>query len=138
VERPNGDEAGQHGLGYDGLNKVPGGSTMSTPVVIVEGTVKADGTLEVQEKINLPAGKVQVTLVPMPELPKDDPFWQGMQAIWEGQKARGHVPRSAEEVEDERRASRDEMEDEIQEAIRLQEECRKARGESQEQAESGE
>ena len=60
---------------------------MSTPVVIVEGTVRADGTLEVQEKVNLPAGKVQVTLVSVPELPKDDPFWQRMQAIWSGQKS---------------------------------------------------
>jgi hypothetical protein len=106
---------------------------MGTPVVIVEGTVKADGTLEVSEKINLPAGKVQVTLVPLAELPEDDPFWQRMEAIWADQRARGHVPRSAEEVEAERRAFRDEMEDEIQEAIRLQEECRKAREESQEQ-----
>jgi hypothetical protein len=50
-----------------------------------------------------------------------------MQKIWAGQRARGHVPRSIEEVESERRAIREEMEGEIQEAIRLQEECRRAR-----------
>ena len=84
---------------------------MSTQVVVVEGTVTADGTLEVQEKVNLPAGKVQVTLVPMPELPGDDPFWQLMQNIWQGQRARGHIPRSALEVEAEREAMRQEWDE---------------------------
>jgi hypothetical protein len=96
---------------------------MDAPVVTVEGIVKPDGTVEVPGKVDLPAGKVQVTLVPMPESPRDDPFWQRMQKIWEGQKARGHVPRSVEDVE----SLRQESEDEIQEAIRLQEECRRAR-----------
>lgn len=100
---------------------------MSTPVVTVEGIVKPDGTLEVTEKVNLPAGKVRVTLVPLSELPHDDPFWQHMERIWAGQRARGHIPRGVEEVESERQAFRQEMEDEIQEAIRLQQECRRAR-----------
>jgi hypothetical protein len=100
---------------------------MSTPVVTVVGIIKPDGTLEVAEKVNLPAGKVQVTLVPLSELPRDDPFWQRMEQIWAAQKARGHVPRDIDEVESERRALRQEMEDEIQDAIRLQEECRRAR-----------
>ena len=64
---------------------------MSTPIVTVEGIVKPDGTVEIPEKVNLPAGKVQVTLVPLPDLPQDDPFWQRMQKIWEGQRgARTH------------------------------------------------
>jgi hypothetical protein len=100
---------------------------MSTPVVIVEGIVRSDGTLEVREKVNLPAGKVQVTLVPMPELPQDDPFWQRMQRIWEGQKARGHIPRGAEEVEAERRAMREEWEERMAEISRIQEEAEKVR-----------
>ena len=66
---------------------------MRTPIV-VEGTVKAAGTLEVQEKLNLPAGQVQVTLVPIAEPPTDDPFWHRMQAIWTGQKTRGYIPRT--------------------------------------------
>ena len=39
---------------------------MSTPVVTVEGIVKPDGTVEIAEKVDLPPGKVQVTLVPLP------------------------------------------------------------------------
>lgn len=94
-------------------------------MVVTEGLVKGDGTLEVSAKLNLPPGRVQVTVIPVLELPKDDPFWQMMQRIWDGQKARGHVPPSAEEVEAERRALREESEQEIQEALRLQEEGRR-------------
>ncbi len=111
---------------------------MDTPVVTVEGIVKPDGTLEVADKVNLPAGRVQVTLVPLPEQPRDDPFWQRMQQIWAGQRARGHAPRGVEEVEAGRQALRQEMEDEIQEAIRLQEECRRARERADSAGESGE
>lgn len=100
---------------------------MSIPVVIVEGTVSADGTVEVSEKVNLPAGKVQVTLVPLPELPENDPFWQLMRGIWAGQKARGHVPRSAEDVERELRAVRDDWDERMAEITRIQEEAERLR-----------
>ena len=46
------------------------GSPMRTPVVIVEGIVKPDGTLEVAEKVNLSAGKMEVTLFPLSEPPR--------------------------------------------------------------------
>jgi hypothetical protein len=55
------------------------------------------------------------------------PFWQSMQKIWEVQRARGHIPRAVEEVESQRQTFRQEMKDEIQEDMRLQEECRRAR-----------
>ena len=100
---------------------------MNPNTAVVQGTLKDDGTLELDEKPPLAPGRVQVTLVPVSELSPDDPFWQRMQKIWEGQRARGHVPRGVEEVESQRQAFRQEMEDEIQEAIRLQEECRRAR-----------
>lgn len=93
------------------------GSAMSLPVVTVEGIIKPDGTLEIAGKVDLPAGQVQVTLVPLSEPPQDDPFWRRMQAIREGQRARGHAPRDAEGIESGRQALRQEMEDEIQEAM---------------------
>ena len=92
---------------------------MSTQVV-VQGTLKADGSLELDEGLPLPAGRVQVIVQPLVQPPPDDPFWQMMQGIWAGQKARGHVARSAEEVEAARRALRDESEQEIREALRTQ------------------
>ena len=104
---------------------------MSTSIVTVEGIVKPDGTVEVPEKVDLPPGKVQVTLVPLPELPQDDPFWQRMQKIWAGQRARGHVPRSVEEVESERRAIREEWDERMAEINRIQEEADRLRAGSQ-------
>jgi hypothetical protein len=104
---------------------------MSTTVVTVEGVVRPDGTVEVAEKVSLPAGKVQVTLIPWPALPQDDPFWQMMQKIWDGQKARGHVARSELEVDSEREAMRDEWDTRMAEIARIQEEADKLRAGSQ-------
>jgi hypothetical protein len=100
---------------------------MSANPVVVQGVVKPDGTLELEGKVPLPAGKVQVTLQPVPDLPRDDPFWQMMQEIWKGQQARGHVPRSVEEVEEERRCNREEWEERMRGIERIREEARQAR-----------
>jgi hypothetical protein len=104
---------------------------MSLDGVIVQGTVKPDGTLELDERVNLAPGRVQVTMVPVPELPKDDPFWQRMEAIWADQKRRGHVARSVQEVEAERQAVREEWDQRIRRIERIQaeaEELRRRRG----------
>jgi hypothetical protein len=100
---------------------------MSVPAVTLEAVVKPDGTLEVGERIALPPGRVQVTIVPIPELPPNDPFWQRMQPRWTAQRARGHVPRSAREVEEERQAVRDEWEDRMRRIEQIQAEAARAR-----------
>jgi hypothetical protein len=110
---------------------------MSQAAIVVQGTVNADGTLELAEKLNVPAGRVQVVIQPLPD-PSSGSLFQTLEAIWAGQKARGFVPRTVEEVEAERRAFRGEMEEELQEAMRLQEECRQARKEILGPTESGE
>lgn len=89
--------------------------------------VKPDGTLELAEKLTLPPGRVRVTIVPMPELPSDDPFWQRMQALWAAQRARGHVPRSVHEVEEERQTMRDEWEERMRRIEHIQSEATRAR-----------
>jgi hypothetical protein len=100
---------------------------MSMSAVVLEAVVKPDGTLELAEKLALPPGRVQVTIVPMPELPPDDPFWQRMQALWAGQRARGHVPRSVHEVEEERQIMRDEWEERMRRIEQIQSEAARAR-----------
>jgi hypothetical protein len=100
---------------------------MSISEVTVAGVVKPDGSLELEEKLTLPAGRVQVTVVPLPELPADDPFWQRMQAIWANQRARGHVPRSAADVEAERQAAREEWEVRMRRIEQIQVEAAQAR-----------
>jgi hypothetical protein len=78
--------------------------SMSATHVVVEGTLKPDGTLELDSKLNLPPGRVQLIVQPLPELPKDDPFWQMMQRIWAARAAAGLSPRGTEEVETRRRS----------------------------------
>jgi len=100
---------------------------MSATHVVVEGTLKPDGTLELDSKLNLPPGRVQLIVQPLPELPKDDPFWQMMQRIWAARAAAGLSPRGTEEVETRRRALREDVEEEIEKAGRLQEESGRLR-----------
>jgi hypothetical protein len=93
---------------------------MSVSTAIVQGTLKPDGTLELDEKLNLPAGRVQVVVQPLPELPDDDPFWQRMKAVWADQRARGHVPRAREEIDADLAAADAEAEEEMQAVERVQ------------------
>jgi hypothetical protein len=100
---------------------------MSPSEIIVEGTLNVDGTLTLDEKPNLPVGRVQLIIQAMPQLPKEDPFWDRMRAVWAAQKARGHEPCSVEEVEQQRRQLREESA-KRQEAIeQIQEESRRLR-----------
>jgi hypothetical protein len=100
---------------------------MDPSPVEVRGTLQADGTVVLDQKPALPPGRVRVTLQALPYSPADDPFWQGMQAIWDAQKARGHVPRTKEEIDAELRELDKDAEAEMQAAERLYEECRRAR-----------
>jgi hypothetical protein len=100
---------------------------MSVYPLTLEAVVKPDGTLELGEKIALPPGRVQITIVPIPALPQNDPFWQRMQARWAAQRARGHVPRSVQEVEEERQAVRDEWEERMRRIEEIQVEAARAR-----------
>jgi hypothetical protein len=97
---------------------------MSFDQVCIQGTLKPDGTLELDEKPALSPGRVQVILrvEAVPDLPADDPFWQRMQAIWNSQKTTGRAPRTAEEIDADRRQTRDEWEKHQQAIERLQEE----------------
>lgn len=102
---------------------------MSLHEVMIEGTLQPDGTLQLDSKPSLPPGRITVVLrqESEPVLPKDDPFWQRMQSMWDVQKACGYVPRSAAEVEDEQQQLRDEWEAHQTAIERLQEEGRLAR-----------
>ena len=96
---------------------------------VLEGTIQPDGTLVLDRPTKLPAGRVQVTFLALTELPKNDPFWDMMNSIWADQKARGHHPRSSEEIEGERRKTREDWEERQKAIERLQEESRRLREE---------
>ena len=63
--------------------------------------------------IALPSGRVQITIVPIPELLPDDPFWQ--------------LPRNAQEVTEERQTMGDEWEDRMRRIEQIQAEAARAR-----------
>jgi hypothetical protein len=95
---------------------------MSFTEVVVEGTLKPDGTLELDRKPNLAPGRVRVVLrqESTPDLPPGDPFFDMLKGIWTARIAAGLVPRTAEEVEAERRRLRDASAEEVAEAGRFQ------------------
>jgi hypothetical protein len=104
----------------------------------LEGTIQPDGTLILDGPTNLPAGRVQVVVRPTPETRQHDggSLLDTIRAIWADQEARGHVPRTAEEVGAELRALDDDMERELEETARLQEEGRRLREEAERNAAS--
>ncbi len=108
---------------------------MSLSEDVIEGTLKPDGTLELDQKPTLSPGRVTVVLrrdaaVKQPQ-PLGDEFFRMLEAIWAGQRARGHVPPTVEEIEAERQRLRRDGEAEIEAAIRLQEESRRLRHEAE-------
>ena len=101
---------------------------MNAEPTTVLGTLKPNGALELDEKLSLPAGRVRVTVEPITapaEAP--DPFMARLEAMWAAHKARGHTPRTAEEIEAERRAFRDEFEERILRAERIHQEAERMR-----------
>src|SRR5438477_11458686 len=85
-------------------------SSMSVQITL-QGTVKADGSLELDDWVAMPEGRVLVTVRPVVQPDPNDPFWPRMEQIWAGQRARGDVPRTKEEIDAEIESMRDEMEE---------------------------
>jgi hypothetical protein len=102
---------------------------MSHTETVIEGTIEPDGTLVLDEKPNLPAGRVTVVLRQETDMDvtPDDPFWQRMKAMWDAQTARGQVPRSAEEIDRQQSEMRKGWAERQEAVERLQEESRRFR-----------
>ncbi len=66
---------------------------MATNVVEIQGTLQNDGTLILDEKPNLPPGRVRITVQPLLDYTQTD-IWQFFERLRAEQRARGHVPRS--------------------------------------------
>src|SRR5437764_14088349 len=68
---------------------------------VVEGTLKPDGTLELDGKVNLPPGRVRVTVQLVPAAAQED-WWQYLQRSRAELEASGHGFRTREEIDAER------------------------------------
>jgi hypothetical protein len=76
---------------------------MATDQVVVRGTLKPDGSLELDSPPNLPAGPVEVVLrsLSSPARSSED-WWQYMQRARAESEATGGPYRTEEEIEAER------------------------------------
>ena len=97
---------------------------MSAPVVELEGTLRADGTVLLDAKPDLPPGRVRVTVRPV-DAPAD--VMDVLRRIHAEQAASGHVPRSREEIDADIASMRREDEERMRGIERLHDECRRGR-----------
>ncbi len=91
--------------------------------VVVYGVLMPDGRLEVDQPVALPPGEVRVTIEALTPKPKRD-VMEVLEEIWAVRKEMGLQGRSAEQVDADINAMRDEWEDrqrELDSARRVQE-----------------
>ena len=92
---------------------------MSLTETVIEGTLKPDGTLELDQKPSLSPGRVQVTVKPLAApTPKRRGLVDVIDEIRRDQLARGYQGRSAEEMaadEAERKAEEDDYDRRMEE-----------------------
>jgi hypothetical protein len=88
--------------------------------------LREDGTLVLDQKPNLPPGRVKVTVEPVAEYTQTE-IWQFFERLWAAQRARGHVPRSREEIDAELEAARQEDEERMQALERIHQEGERPR-----------
>jgi hypothetical protein len=71
-----------------------------TPLqTVIRGTLKADGTVELDEKPNLPPGRVQVILTHEEPAPNRKGTLEVLQRIRQEQESRGFKGRTKEEID---------------------------------------
>jgi hypothetical protein len=88
---------------------------MSLSEVVIDGTLKSDGTLELDHQPNLAPGRVKVILQPVQAgAPAPRGLADVIDEIRRGQQARGFQGRSAEEIESGLREGEDEYEQKMQ------------------------
>lgn len=102
---------------------------MSLTEITVEGTLKPDGTLELDQKPNLPPGRVTVLLrqESAPAPPKED-WWQYLQRIRAEREASGYPFMNEEEMKEYIEWLREP--DQIDEMLRQADEEQKQQGSS--------
>src|SRR5262249_1254459 len=96
--------------------------------LVMRGTVKPDGTLELEGKTNLPPGRVRVTMSVVPEQPEArEDVLTVLERIRAEREALGMTPRSAEEIDAGINGLRDELEERLSQIEAIQQEAERAR-----------
>jgi hypothetical protein len=100
---------------------------MATNTIEIQGTLHADGTIVLDEKPNLPPGRVQVTVQPVARPGAGaNAVIAVLERIHADQARRGYVPRTAEEIDAYLAEMRDDDE-RCRMIEQIQEECRQHR-----------
>jgi hypothetical protein len=112
---------------YDEVSQHKRRPTMTSTSVELQGTLREDGTLELDNRPELPPGRVKIVLQPVTASKSESKdIIEVLKEIHAGQARRGYIPRSLEEINAEIAESRDEGERErLYEQV--QEECRRER-----------
>jgi hypothetical protein len=101
---------------------------MDASTIKLHGTLKPDGTLELDEKPSLPPGRVQVTLVSeSADAPPKEDTWTVLERIWAERKARGLPGRTREEIDAEVSSLRGEWQEREEKIERIRGEAAKSR-----------
>jgi hypothetical protein len=98
---------------------------MTTNAIELQGTLREDGTLVLDEKPKLPPGRVRVTVQPIPDYQQTD-VWKFFERIKAEREALGIPPRSQQEIDAYLATMRDD-EERCRFLERIQEECRRHR-----------
>ncbi len=95
---------------------------MTPSQVVVEGTLKPDGTLELDGKPGMPPGRVRIILESLSASPQPGgDWWEVLERIWKEQAASGHEARAREEIDAEMSGLRAEWEERLQELEKIHE-----------------
>jgi hypothetical protein len=100
---------------------------MNIQSLVLHGQIRPDGTLQVEEKVNLPPGPVAVTVQTVATTTRK-PTLQVLQEIWATREAQGMVGRTADEIDAEINAMRNEDEQRMQGIESIQEQPSNKRG----------
>lgn len=91
--------------------------------VVVQGTLKPDGTLELSQPVNLPAGEVRVIVQPI-TAPSGESALTVLERIWAERKAMGMPGRTKEQINADVQSMRDEWEERQRKLEKIQAEAR--------------
>ncbi len=95
---------------------------------VLLGTVRPDGALELDAPVDVPPGRVQITLQSVPEtVPAREDTWAVLERIWKENEAQGRKPRTREEIDADINELRDELEEHAEAIEAIQEEAARAR-----------
>lgn len=85
---------------------------MNPQPVTIEGTLQPDGTLQLDQKVNLSPGRVQVVVQPLPKAASGARTLAAvMDEIHASQQARGYTGRSVQEMQAEEKSRQEDDDD---------------------------